>query len=92
MLFDEPTSSLDPELTGEVLNVMRGAGRGRHDDGGRLRTRSASPPPSGQRIAFLDHGRLILDGRPQEVFKKPRHPRLEQFLDTYLDRGAAMLL
>ena len=33
-----------------------------------------------------------LQGGPQEVFRKPRHPRLDQFLDTYLDRGAAMLL
>ena len=33
MLFDEPTSALDPELVGDVLDVMRGAGAGRHDDG-----------------------------------------------------------
>lgn len=46
----------------------------------------------GQRIAFLDHGRIILNGTPQEVFAEPRHPRLTQFLETYLDRGAAMLL
>jgi polar amino acid transport system ATP-binding protein len=46
----------------------------------------------GQRIVFLDHGSILLEGRPQDVFRKPRHPRLDQFLDTYLDRGAAMLL
>jgi len=46
----------------------------------------------GQRIAFLDHGRILLNATPQEVFGKPRHPRLDQFLDTYLDRGAAMLV
>ena len=46
----------------------------------------------GQQIAFLDHGKLVLTGNPQDVFRKPRHPRLEQFLDTYLDRGAAMLV
>ena len=35
---------------------------------------------------------MLLSGTPQEVFGKPRHPRLDQFLDTYLDRGAAMLI
>ena len=46
----------------------------------------------GQKIAFLDQGQLLLTGTPTEVFGKPRHPRLDQFLETYLDRGAAMLL
>jgi polar amino acid transport system ATP-binding protein len=44
------------------------------------------------RITFLDEGKLLLQGTPAEVFGKPRHPRLDQFLDTYLDRGAAMLV
>ena len=44
------------------------------------------------RITFLDQGRLLLHGTPGEIFGKPRHPRLDQFLDTYLDRGAAMLV
>ena len=91
LLFDEPTASLDPELTGEVLNVMRDlAGSGMtllvvtHEIG--------FAATVGQRIAFLDHGRLLLNGPPQEVFGEPRHPRLAQFLETYLDRGAATLL
>ena len=46
----------------------------------------------GNKIAFLDHGKLLLEGTPQQVFGKPRHARLDQFLDTYLDRGAAMLI
>ncbi len=91
MLFDEPTSSLDPELTGEVLNVMRAlAEEGRtmvvvsHEIG--------FAASVGNKIAFLDHGRILLEGTPNEVFSKPRHPRLDQFLDTYLDRGAATLV
>ena len=44
------------------------------------------------RILFLDHGKLLVQGSPAEIFGKPRHPRIEQFLDTYLDRGAATLL
>ncbi|WP_028745779.1 amino acid ABC transporter ATP-binding protein [Rhizobium mesoamericanum] len=91
MLFDEPTSSLDPELTGEVLNVMRDLAR----EGMTMVVVSHEigfAATVGQQIAFLDHGKILFTGAPQEVFKKPRHPRLEQFLDTYLDRGASMLL
>ncbi len=91
MLFDEPTSSLDPELTGEVLNVMRDlAATGMtmlvvtHEIG--------FAASVGRKIVFLDHGKLLVQGAPGEVFGKPRHPRIEQFLDTYLDRGAATLL
>ncbi|EIE51470.1 phosphate ABC transporter ATP-binding protein [Salipiger aestuarii] len=90
MLFDEPTSALDPELTGEVLNVMRQlASEGMtmvvvtHEIG--------FAASVGNRIAFLDGGRLLFHDTPQAVFAAPREPRLEQFLDTYLDRGASML-
>jgi polar amino acid transport system ATP-binding protein len=91
MLFDEPTSSLDPELTGEVLNVMRALA----EDGMTMVVVSHEigfAASMGQKIAFLDHGKLLLEGTPQQVFGKPRHTRLDQFLDTYLDRGAAMLV
>ncbi|ODN69386.1 amino acid ABC transporter ATP-binding protein [Methylobrevis pamukkalensis] len=91
MLFDEPTSSLDPELTGEVLNVMRDLAKTgmtmlvvTHEIG--------FAASVGAKIVFLDHGKLLVQGTPGEVFGKPRHPRIEQFLDTYLDRGAATLL
>jgi polar amino acid transport system ATP-binding protein len=91
MLFDEPTSSLDPELTGEVLNVMRDlAASGMtmlvvtHEIG--------FAASVGSKIVFLDHGKLLVQGTPAEVFGKPRHPRIDTFLDTYLDRGAASLL
>ena len=91
MLFDEPTSSLDPELTGEVLAVMRGlAAKGMtmlvvtHEIGFAASVAS--------KIVFLDQGKLLIEGSPATVFGKPRHPRIEQFLDTYLDRGAATLL
>ncbi|SDR61367.1 amino acid ABC transporter ATP-binding protein, PAAT family [Rhizobiales bacterium GAS191] len=91
MLFDEPTSSLDPELTGEVLAVMRKLAA----DGMTMIVVSHEigfAATVGHRIFFLDHGRIVLQGQPAEVFKSPRHPRLEQFLDTYIDRGAAMMV
>jgi polar amino acid transport system ATP-binding protein len=91
MLFDEPTSSLDPELTGEVLSVMRKlASEGMtmivvsHEIG--------FAATVGNSVVFLDHGRIVLTGPPSQMFKAPRHPRLDQFLDTYIDRGAAMMV
>ena len=91
MLFDEATASLDPELTGEVLNVMRALAA----DGMTMVivTHEIGFAASiGKKIAFLDKGRVLVAAPPQEVFRKPRHPRIDQFLDTYLDRGAAMLI
>lgn len=90
MLFDEPTSSLDPELTGEVLNVMRKLA----EDGMSMVVVSHEigfVASVASKVVFLDHGQVVLNGTPQEVFAKPRHPRLAQFLDTYLDREAIML-
>ncbi len=91
MLFDEPTSSLDPELTGEVLNVMRGlAARGMsmvvvsHEIGFVASVAS--------QVVFLDAGRVVLAGSTAEVFARPRHPRLTQFLETHVDREASRLL
>jgi polar amino acid transport system ATP-binding protein len=91
MLFDEPTSSLDPELTGEVLKVMRDLAA----DGMTMVVVSHEigfAASVANRITFLDEGKLLLHGTPAEVFGKPRHPRLDQFLDTDLVRGAAMLV
>ena len=91
LLFDEPTASLDPELTGDVLNVMRElAGTGitmlvvTHEIGFAASVAS--------KIVFLDHGKVLVEGPSARVFGKPRHPRIDQFLETYLDRGAATLL
>jgi len=90
MLFDEPTSALDPELTGEVLNVMRALA----DEGMTMVavTHEIGFAASvGNTVCFLDQGKLLFHDTPEKVFAAPRHPRLEQFLDTYLDRGASML-
>ncbi len=91
MLFDEPTSSLDPELTGEVLNVMRGlAADGMtmvivtHEIGFAAQV--------AQHVVFLEGGRIALEGTAAGVFRRPWNPRLARFLETYLDRGAAMLV
>jgi octopine/nopaline transport system ATP-binding protein len=79
MLFDEPTSSLDPELVGEVLRVMRSlAEEGRtmlvvtHEMGF---ARDVST-----KVVFLHQGVVEEEGRPSEVFGAGRSARLRQFL------------
>ena len=79
LLFDEPTSSLDPELVGEVLRVMRDLAReGRtmivvtHEMGF---AREAS-----DRTIFLHRGRVEEEGPPAELFGAPKSARLRQFL------------
>ena len=79
LLFDEPTSSLDPELVGEVLRVMRSlAAEGRtmlvvtHE--------MAFARDVSTQVLFLHQGRIDEEGRPDEVFSRPRSERLRQFL------------
>jgi ABC-type polar amino acid transport system ATPase subunit len=83
MLFDEPTSSLDPELVGEVLRVMEQVARegmtmlvATHEMGFARKV--------ADRVMFLDQGRIIEMGTPAEIFARPRHERLRRFLDTVL--------
>lgn len=83
MLFDEPTSALDPEMVGEVLNVMKGlAEEGitmvvvTHEMGFAREV--------GDRILFMDGGNIVEQGTPEEIFKKPTHPRTIDFLSKVL--------
>ena len=91
VLIDEPTSSLDPELTGEVLEVLRGLAA----DGVTMVIVTHEIGFAAQvagHVAFLEAGRTVLDGPAADVFRRPWHPRLERFLQTYLDRGASVLM
>ena len=83
MLFDEVTSALDPELVGEVLEVMiRLAGEGMtmmvvtHEMGFAREV--------GTRMLFLDEGRIAEQGEPKEMFYRPQSDRLKQFLAKVL--------
>ena len=83
MLFDEITSALDPELTGEVLKVLeKVADEGMtmmlvtHEMGFARRVAS--------RVIFMHQGRIWEEGRASEVLAKPRTPELETFLDAVL--------
>ncbi len=79
MLFDEPTSALDPELVGEVLRVMQWLAEAgttmivvTHEMGF---ARNLA-----HRVVFFDHGRILEQGAPAEVFGAPADPRLRNFL------------
>ena len=83
LLFDEPTSALDPEMVGEVLSVMKElAHEGMtmvvvtHELGFAREVAS--------RIMFMDGGRIVEQGTPEEIFDHPKHPRLQEFLSKVL--------
>jgi polar amino acid transport system ATP-binding protein len=84
MLFDEPTSALDPELVGEVLSVMRQLAA----DGMTMLVvthEMAFAREVADRVVFMDDGRIIEQGPPEEVLGSPRHERTREFLRRVLE-------
>jgi polar amino acid transport system ATP-binding protein len=86
MLLDEVTSALDPELVGEVLNVIRELAAGgmtmliaTHEMG--------FAREIADRVCFLDDGVILEQGPPEEVFTAPKEPRTQQFLQRIVDAG-----
>ena len=83
MLFDEPTSSLDPELVGEVLKVMRSlAEEGRTMMVVTHEMRFAKEVST--KVIFLDQGCILEEGKPNDFFNNPQSIRLKQFLAANL--------
>ncbi len=83
MLFDEPTSALDPEMVGEVLDVMQELAREgmtmvcvTHEMGFAREV--------GSRVIFIDGGKIVEEGSPDEIFNHPKNPRLQEFLSKVL--------
>jgi len=83
MLFDEPTSALDPEMVGEVLAVMKGLAKEgmtmvvvTHEMG--------FAKEVGDRILFIDQGKILEENNPKEFFGNPKHPRTIDFLSKVL--------
>ena len=83
MLFDEPTSALDPEMVGEVLQVMKDLARKgmtmavvTHEMGFAREV--------GNRVVFMDAGKIVEQGTPDEIFMNPQNPRLRDFLSKVL--------
>ena len=80
MLLDEPTSSLDPELVGDVLGVLQTLAKGgmtmiivTHELGFAKNV--------ADRIIFMDEGRIVEDGSPEQILHAPRTERLKRFLN-----------
>jgi polar amino acid transport system ATP-binding protein len=83
MLFDEVTSALDPELVGEVLDVMKGlAGEGMTMVVVTHQVRFAREV--GHRVVFLDEGMIAEEGPAAEVLDRPKTMRLKEFLRRIL--------
>ena len=83
MLFDEPTSALDPEMVGEVLDVMRALA----DEGMTMvivTHEMGFAREVGDRLLFVDEGRIIESGVPREVFENPKEERTRSFLSKVL--------
>ena len=83
MLLDEPTSSLDPELVGEVLAVLQELAKGgmtmvvvSHELGFAKNV--------ADRIIFMDKGKIVEEGLPEQILHDPQSERLQQFLDMLL--------
>ena len=83
MLFDEPTSALDPEMVGEVLDVMKQLAR----DGMTMVVvthEMGFAREVGNRVVFMDEGRIVEQGTPEEIFRRPQSARLQDFLSKVL--------
>ena len=83
MLFDEPTSSLDPEMVGEVLDVMRQLAR----DGMTMVVvthEMGFAREVGTRVIFMDEGKIVEENTPEELFSSPKSDRLKNFLAKVL--------
>ena len=83
MLFDEPTSALDPEMVGEVLEVMKDLAKSgmtmvvvTHEMGFAREV--------GDRVLFMDEGKILEEGTPDAIFNHPQNPRLQEFLSKVL--------
>jgi len=79
MLFDEPTSALDPEMVGEVLQVMKSLAR----DGMTMMCvthEMGFAREVADRVWFMDHGRIVEEGAPDDFFLNPKSDRAKKFL------------
>lgn len=86
ILFDEPTSSLDPELVSEVLNVMQDLVR----DGMTMVVvthEMSFARDVASRVVFMDNGQIVETGHPDQFFAAPKTDRARQFLMRYAARG-----
>ena len=87
MLFDEVTSALDPELVGEVLNVIRKLGS-EHDLTMLMVTHQMGfAKEFADRVCFFYQGKICEQGAPRDLFGNPKNERTKQFLSAVLEAG-----
>jgi ABC-type polar amino acid transport system ATPase subunit len=87
VLFDEPTSALDPELVGDVLKVMREL----KDDGMTMLVVSHEmgfARAAADHVVFMDVGKIVEQGTPQQIFGAPTHARTQAFLARMSEHAA----
>ncbi len=82
LCFDEPTSALDPELTGEVLKVIKGLAD-QETTMIIVTHEMAFARDVSSQVIFMDNGRILEQGTPEEVFEHPKEERTKQFLSRY---------
>ena len=83
LCFDEPTSALDPEMVKEVLNVMKKLA----EEGMTMVVvthEMGFAREVGDRVLFVDDGRILVEGTPEEIFDNPKEERLKSFLSEVL--------
>ena len=85
VLFDEVTSALDPELVGEVLVVMRDLARGSGTTMLVVTHEMHFARDVGDRVVFMDGGKIVEQGRPADVLDSPREERTRRFLRRSLE-------
>ena len=83
LLFDEPTSALDPEMVGEVLSLMKELAQEgmtmvvvTHEIGFAAEVAN--------RVIFMDRGKIVVEGTPDEVIRNPENPRVKEFFSKVL--------
>jgi polar amino acid transport system ATP-binding protein len=84
MLFDEVTSALDPELVGEVLNVMRKLAREGEMTMLIVTHEMGFANEVADRILFFDNGKIVEQGPPEQILRDPREERTQEFLRAVL--------
>jgi polar amino acid transport system ATP-binding protein len=87
MLFDEVTSALDPELVGEVLNVIRRLGAEHNLTMIMVTHQMGFAKEFADRVCFFYQGKIAEEGNPREMFSNPKNDRTRQFLRAVLEAG-----
>ncbi|CAN7689728.1 ectoine/hydroxyectoine ABC transporter ATP-binding protein EhuA [Rhizobium sp. LjRoot98] len=87
MLFDEVTSALDPELVEEVLNVMRKLAAETDMTMLLVTHEMGFAHDFADRVLFFDKGRIVEEGKPDDIFRNPRQERTQNFLRKIIAAG-----